>query len=77
MKTIQIINKTGSNYTPAGLMYKYAKEHRTEQFYYHGRSVIVLDGVEYGFDHWDIHDNGNGTETTTISLFPCGHLIRH
>lgn len=68
--------KRGSNYTPASLMHRFANESGIAQYSNHlGRAVLTICGKRYGFDHWNIADNGDGTETVTVYIFGVDHLI--
>lgn len=76
MELFRITVKRGSNYAPADLMYRYAKEHNSIKYSNHlGRAVLTIDGKKYGFDHWEIVDNGSETETVNVFIFCVDHLI--
>lgn len=65
-----------SNYTPASLMHQFAKESGIAEYSNHmGRAVLTICGKRYGFDHWEITDNGDGTETVKVYIFGVDHLI--
>ena len=63
-----ITKPTAANYTPASLVIEWAKQHSIA---YHrnkyGELIILLD-TPYIYDHWNIADNGDGTESVTIFL---------
>ena len=60
--------KHGENFTPASLIYKWAKESRYETFYSYGAILVSVFGNIYGYDHYIICDNGDGTDTVTVSM---------
>ena len=65
----------GENFTAAGLMHKYAMENNLGYACYHGRAVVTIFGVNYGFDHWKIENAGNVYQVT-VYLFNCDHLMK-
>ena len=60
--------KSGDNFTPAGLIYKHGKKHRLDVLSCYGSNYLVIDGGLYGYDHYTITDNGNGTAVVTVYL---------
>lgn len=73
-----LIVPAGQNFTAASLMHRYAKENgATHTYSKNGRSILNIHGIFYAFDHWTINQNGDGTETVTVYLFDCSHLIEH
>jgi hypothetical protein len=57
-------------------MYRYAKESGIAQYNNHlGRAILTIGGNSYGFDHWEIDDNNDGTETVNVYIFCVDHLM--
>ena len=68
--TFVIKKPAGSNYTPADLMRQYAKESGIAQYSSRmGRALLTIRRAEYGFAHWDIQKEEDGSETITVTLF--------
>lgn len=68
--TFVIKKPAGSNYTPADLMKQYAGASEIAQYSSRmGRAVLTVRMTEYGFDHWEIHKEEDGSETITVTLF--------
>ena len=68
MMQFTLITPAGANYTPAGLMHEYAKAGRMPFLHtWHGTGVIV-NGRMYLYDHWNVKQNNDGTETVTVFL---------
>lgn len=69
MKTIQIITDPQENFTPAGLMHRYAKKTPGAQFAYGnwGEARLLIEGRLYQYHHWMITAEG-GRETVTLYL---------
>ena len=61
-----VIDK-GKNFTAADLIDKFARENGIEKVNYFGTQLLI-DGYFYGYDHYQIIDNGNGKETVIVSL---------
>lgn len=68
MFCFSVIKPVTSNYTPAGIIYEYAKHRNYETYYYYDITVIIINGIKYCYDHWKIKNLGNGTEQTNIYL---------
>ena len=62
------IENTSRNYTPAALIYEYAKKHFYKTFYYYDSLRISIAGIVYKYDHWNITKHENSTETVKIYL---------
>ena len=60
-----------ANFTPRGLMYRYAKEHHintyTSRF---DELFFIVDGGYYGYDHYTV-TNTEAAEIVTVSLKLC------
>ena len=57
------------NYCPADLMKQYVKANaRASYCRYDGRVFLGINGIEYKYEHWEIKENGDGTETVTVYL---------
>lgn len=72
--TFAIKKAAGSNYSPADLMRQHAREregYSSSDRY--GRAVLTICGTEYGFDHWEIQREKDGSETITVTLFRIGN----
>ena len=57
----------GKNFTAANLIDKFARENEIEKVNYFGTQLLI-DGHYYGYDHYQVIDNGNGTETVIVYL---------
>lgn len=69
MKTIQIITEPQENFTPAGLMHRYAKKTAGVQFAYghFGQARLLIAGSAYQYHHWSITAEG-GQNVVTLYL---------
>lgn len=69
MKTIQIITEPQENFTPAGLMHRYAKQTAGAQFVYghFGQARLLIAGRVYQYHHWMITAEC-GRDTVTLYL---------
>ena len=58
MTTITIPVSNSENFTPAGLMHRYAKENIGVEFQrtVYGEAKLSMNGVAYKYDHWKIGD---------------------
>lgn len=58
------------NWCPSDLMYQHAKA--TPGVYFERNryftATLIVEGVRFYFDHYTIKNNGNGTETVTVTL---------
>lgn len=61
-------HKRGENFTPASLIYRYAKENNLKTFYSYGSIYIVIRGMVYGYYCYAIEGNDDSTETVTVFL---------
>lgn len=60
--------KAGANFRPSTLMWQYAKANNYKTFDCYGEMRLIINGMTYGYDHYVIENNGDGTETVTVSL---------
>lgn len=69
MKTIQIITEPQENFTPAGLMNRYAKKTAGVQFEtgHFGEARLLIEGRLHQYHHWMITAEG-GREIVTLYL---------
>ena len=67
MMNFETTIRKGKNFTAASLIDKYAMEKGIEKVCYLG-TMLLIDGHFYGYDHYQIIDNGNGTETVIVYL---------
>lgn len=67
-----ILNKARSaNYTPASLIYEWAKANGWHISHYtFGRSVLVYQGERFVYDHWSINHITADMDEVTIYLRP-------
>ena len=65
----------GANFTAASLMHRYAAEHKADYSSYHGRAVLTIAGIPYGYDHWELTNCGP-VDQVTVYLFNCASLIK-
>lgn len=68
MINFSIIQEARKNFRPSSLIYQFAKAGRLETFDRYGSLYLVFNGMVYGYDHYTIEDNKNGTETVTVYL---------
>ena len=64
------------NWCPSDLMYQYAKTN-AEIYFERDRffnSTLVIEGIRFYFDHYTIKDNGDGTESVTVTLKRKGNI---
>ena len=74
MKQIQIQAARGENFTPAGLMKRYADQTGTEfRRSFWGAAELVIEGRFYQYHHWRITAE-NGAEIVTLFL---EEVIKH
>lgn len=66
---ITVVKLQTANYTPADLMYSWAKENGA-QFYRtkYGSARIRYKGKNWQYDHWEINKNEDETESITLYL---------
>lgn len=58
-----------ANYTPASLIYEWAKTNgRRAGSDHYGGTLLILGGIAFKYDHWKLTDNGDGTEAVTVYL---------
>lgn len=70
-KEIQLTRPRNANYTPRSLMYDYAKAHEPSvQFHFGVPPQLIIGGVRYGYDHWDITHVDDHTDRVTLYLIP-------
>ena len=69
MKTIQIITEPRENFTPSGLMSRYAQQTPGIQFArgYFGEARLLIARCVYQYHHWMITAEG-GREMVTLCL---------
>lgn len=66
MKQITIKAQDSGNFTPAGLMARWAKENKAHfKRNRWGESLLVIEGVTYRYHHWK-----TDLETATLFLLP-------
>ena len=57
------------NYTPRDVVSKWAYEKYTPVFYDdYSKPYLLMYGGKYMYDHWEITDNCDGTETVIATL---------
>ena len=74
MNQIQIEVARGENFTPSGLMYRYAQQ-TPGVTYEHGRffsTFLRIDGKAYDYHHWSITAE-NGSQIVTLYLQEVKH----
>lgn len=69
MKSIQIHTNGGENFTPAGLMHRYAQQTAGAQFArgHFGEARLLIADCVYQYHHWMITAEG-GHEIVTLYL---------
>lgn len=69
MKTIQITTQPDENFTPAGLMNRYAKHTVGAQFIYgyFGQARLLMSGRVYQYHHWSITEK-DGQNVVSLYL---------
>lgn len=68
LTSFTVIKPRSANYTPASLIYDWAKANRiTSTRSRFGELLLSLPHLAK-YDHWKITDNGDGTETVTVYL---------
>ena len=73
MKQIQLQAARGENFTPAGLMKRYADQTGTEfRRSFWGAAELVIEGRFYQYHHWSITAE-NDVETVTLHLEEVKH----
>jgi len=68
MINFSIRQEAKKNFRPASLIYQYAKAGQLETFDAYGSICLVLNGMVYGYSHYTIEDNNDGTETVTVYM---------
>ncbi len=59
----------GSNYRPVDVVRRWAQENHEPYFYDdYSKPYLRLHGGKYYYDHWEITDNGDDTETVAATL---------
>ncbi len=59
----------GVNYAPRDVLRRWAGENYTPVFYDdYSKPYLYLYRGKYVYDHWEITDNGDGTETVAATL---------
>ena len=58
------------NWCPSDLMHRHANATPGVLFErdYYFASMLVVEGVRFYYDHYQIHPNNNGTETVTVTM---------
>ena len=65
---IEVVKAKGSNFTPSGLMLEYAKAHNIQTHRDKYGSLTLDLGFAAKYDHWEITDNLDGTETVSVFM---------
>lgn len=68
MTSFSLRIKKGQDFTPASLMLKYAKAGDIRTEYRYDQLKLIINGVRYGYDHYKVDDNLDGSETVTVYL---------
>ena len=69
MISFKFIQEENKNFTPASKMIQYANKNNIS--YYRtmfGTLLLSINGIDYEYNHYQITNNGDGTETVEIFL---------
>lgn len=69
MISFKFTEKTTANFTPSTKIIQYAKKNNLNCYRsYFGSLFLEVGGKTYSYHHYQITDNGDGTETVEIFL---------
>lgn len=60
--------KAGKNFRPSWLICEYAKTRSLKTLDCYGSTCLVMNGMVYGYDHYIIQKNNDGTETVIVTM---------